>query len=249
MNETAAVSQPGASLLPEGTGTITTIHLVLILLVAAAAIAIIVAGVIRKRRRDQARKDVQIRAEAAGVTEPSTTPVELPRRAPPSPESVRPIEPVPSFDRRPTPDTTPVPAPVATTPSTPTPLDDEPIAAAAPLDANPAATAADASLASATALSDEPDPAPATAIPSPADGPVTQLKGLGPKVATRFAELGITRIGQIAALDENSAQALDAQLGAFSGRMARDRWIEQARFLAAGDRAGFEAVFGKLGER
>jgi hypothetical protein len=29
--------------------------------------------------------------------------------------------------------------------------------------------------------------------------------------------------------------------------MARDRWIEQAQLLAAGDRAGYEATFGKLG--
>ncbi|PAV66703.1 hypothetical protein WR25_19059 [Diploscapter pachys] len=28
--------------------------------------------------------------------------------------------------------------------------------------------------------------------------------------------------------------------------MERDRWIEQARFLAAGDTAGFERVFGRL---
>ncbi|WP_375380282.1 hypothetical protein [uncultured Sphingomonas sp.] len=81
---------------------------------------------------------------------------------------------------------------------------------------------------------------------SPAGGPVTQLKGLGPKVAARLAELGITCVGQIAALDDDAADAIDASLGAFQGRLARDRWVEQARFLAAGDRAGFEAVFGRL---
>lgn len=94
-----------------------------------------------------------------------------------------------------------------------------------------------------------PPPAPVEAVESsggPADGPVTQLKGLGPKVAARLAELGVTTVGQIAALDHDAGQRLDAQLGAFQGRLERDRWIEQARFLAAGDRAGFEAVFGKL---
>lgn len=75
---------------------------------------------------------------------------------------------------------------------------------------------------------------------------VTQLKGLGPKVAQRLAELGVTTVGQIAALTDDEAAALDAKLGSFSGRMARDRWQEQARFLAAGDKAGFEAVFGRL---
>lgn len=87
---------------------------------------------------------------------------------------------------------------------------------------------------------------PAPVAAGPADGSVTQLKGLGPKVAERLAQLGITTVGQIAALTDDQAADLDAQLGAFAGRMGRDRWQEQARFLAAGDRAGFEAVFGKL---
>jgi predicted flap endonuclease-1-like 5' DNA nuclease/cbb3-type cytochrome oxidase subunit 3 len=89
------------------------------------------------------------------------------------------------------------------------------------------------------------DPAPPMTATA-ADGPVTQLKGLGPKVAARLAELGITSVGQLAALDTAGAAALDAQLGTFAGRMTRDRWLDQARLLAAGDKPGFEAVFGKL---
>ena len=95
-----------------------------------------------------------------------------------------------------------------------------------------------------------PAPVPAPAPPATGaevDAPVTVLKGLGPKVAARLAEQGITRVGQLAALTPNEAEALDAALGTFSGRMARDRWIEQAQLLAAGDRAGYEATFGKLG--
>lgn len=111
------------------------------------------------------------------------------------------------------------------------PIADEPIAASAPLDAAPAAEAASA---------------PAPASDAPADAPVTTLKGLGPKLATRLGELGITTVGQIATLSDDEAARLDAQLGPFAGRITRDRWIEQARFLAAGDRAGFEAVFGRL---
>ena len=82
--------------------------------------------------------------------------------------------------------------------------------------------------------------------PAFADGPVTQLKGLGPKVATQLSALGVTTVGEMAALSESEAQSIDAQLGNFTGRMGRDRWIEQARLLAAGDKAGFEAIFGKL---
>lgn len=76
---------------------------------------------------------------------------------------------------------------------------------------------------------------------------LTQIKGLGPKLAAALAERGITRVDQIAALSPDAAADLDAGLGAFQGRMARDRWIEQAKLLSAGDRAGYEAAFGKLG--
>ncbi|SEK95261.1 Predicted 5' DNA nuclease, flap endonuclease-1-like, helix-3-turn-helix (H3TH) domain [Sphingomonas palmae] len=119
------------------------------------------------------------------------------------------------------------------------PLADEPIAAAAPLDASPASAAADAPGAG--------EPAPAPAATTPGNGSITQLKGLGPKIAARLGELGITQVDQLAWLDDAEAAELDAKLGAFQGRMERDRWREQARFLAKGDRAGYEAQFGKLG--
>ncbi|WP_313536115.1 hypothetical protein [Sphingomonas sp.] len=127
------------------------------------------------------------------------------------------------------PSTTPRAAPPPT--PAPAPLADEPIAAAASVAAPSTALAADTNAA----------PAPA------AEGDdLTRLKGVGPKLAARLNELGVTRFAQIAALDQTSAAALDAQLGSFQGRMTRDRWIEQAHFLATGDIAGYEAVFGKL---
>lgn len=76
---------------------------------------------------------------------------------------------------------------------------------------------------------------------------LTTLKGLGPKAAARLAELGVTRFDQIAAWDAGDIAAIDARMGAFKGRIARDRWVEQARLLAAGDRETFEQAFGKLG--
>ena len=117
-------------------------------------------------------------------------------------------------------------------------LADVPIPASAPQEANPAAVAVDEQAAPVPAA------APSAAL---ADGDVTTIKGLGPKVAARLAEHGITGVDQLASLSDDEAAALDAKLGTFSGRMARDRWIEQARLLAAGDRQGFEATFGKLG--
>lgn len=96
-----------------------------------------------------------------------------------------------------------------------------------------------------------PDPiagAIALAVNAPTGDPddLRQIKGLGPRVAARLNELGITRFDQIAALTPADVTALDAQLGSFAGRIDRDRWIEQAAFLARGDVTAFEAAFGKL---
>lgn len=89
------------------------------------------------------------------------------------------------------------------------------------------------------------EPAP-IAAPAPAPTDLTLLKGLGPKVAAQLTSLGIPSVAALAALSDGEADALAAQLGPFAPRMARDRWLEQARLLAAGDRTGFEAQFGKL---
>ena len=73
---------------------------------------------------------------------------------------------------------------------------------------------------------------------------LTQIKGLGPKLAATLGELGVTRFDQIASWSDADIDRVDAQLGRFQGRIRRDDWVEQARLLAAGDRAGFESRFG-----
>lgn len=113
----------------------------------------------------------------------------------------------------------------------------------APISAAPAAPAPPPAPAAARSAPVSPTPA----APPPTDSHLTRLKGLGPKVAARLSELGITNIAQLAALSDDQATALDAQLGAFQGRLTRDRWLEQARLLTAGDTAGYEAEFGRLG--
>lgn len=75
---------------------------------------------------------------------------------------------------------------------------------------------------------------------------LTRIKGLGPKLKARLAELGVVSFAQIAAWSEADIVAIDAQLGTFAGRATRDQWVAQAGFLAAGDVAGYEAKFGKL---
>ena len=96
----------------------------------------------------------------------------------------------------------------------------------------------------------EPTPtpkAPATDAPAPTStDDLSRIKGLGPKLRTRLAELGVTRFDQIAAWSEADLAAIDAQLGAFAGRPAKDNWIEQARLLASGDLAAYEGKFGKV---
>lgn len=91
----------------------------------------------------------------------------------------------------------------------------------------------------------------AAAAPVPVDLPddaddLTQIKGLGPKLADQLRALGVTRLAQIAAWDEAEIDRIDAQLGRFQGRIRRDDWPAQAKLLAAGDAAGYEAKFGRL---
>lgn len=91
--------------------------------------------------------------------------------------------------------------------------------------------------------------AAATPPPPPAaveGDDLTRIKGLGPKLAEQLRGLGVTTFAQIAAWDDAEIDRIDAQLGRFQGRIRRDAWPEQARFLAAGDTAGYEAKFGKL---
>ena len=73
------------------------------------------------------------------------------------------------------------------------------------------------------------------------------LKGVGPKLAQKLNENGIFTFDQIARLSANEVAILDSKLGPFKGRLERDRVVEQASYLARGDRDGFEARFGSLG--
>ncbi|MXP26022.1 hypothetical protein GRI39_08200 [Altererythrobacter indicus] len=91
---------------------------------------------------------------------------------------------------------------------------------------------------------------PAPTSPQPAASAegddLTRIKGVGPKLSAHLAGLGISTFAQIAAWDDAEIDRIDAQLGRFEGRIRRDNWPEQARFLAQNDTAGFEAKFGKV---
>ena len=82
-----------------------------------------------------------------------------------------------------------------------------------------------------------------------ASGPpddLLRLKGVGPKLAALLHERGITRYDQIAKLAPSQIELLDASLGAFRGRLQRDKIIEQADMLARGDIDGYQVKFGRL---
>lgn len=83
-----------------------------------------------------------------------------------------------------------------------------------------------------------------------ASGPpdnLQSLKGIGPKFAQMLNARGIIRYDQLAQMTSIEIDLLDEQLGPFRGRLQRDRVVEQADYLARGDKEGFEARFGSLG--
>ncbi|MFS2108553.1 hypothetical protein ACCC88_02610 [Sphingomonas sp. Sphisp140] len=220
------------------------------------------AGRRRSARREIEEYNEEYREETA-QPRPITPPVAPPPPpiaeaplAPPPPPAPEPVAEAPAPEpvveaHEPVAEPEIVPAPlppVVEEAPAPEPLADEPIAAAAPLDASPASLASDIAE---PAPASEPEPEPAAATPEPTPSAptaddLTRMKGVGPRLGEKLNSVGITSFAQLAALTPEEADALDAKLGDFQGRIHRDRWIEQASFLAKEDIAGFEGVFGKL---
>lgn len=97
-------------------------------------------------------------------------------------------------------------------------------------------------------------PPAAADIPSPyLPGPngeaddLTRIKGIGPKLSARLAELGVFHFAQIAGWTPEQLALVDSELGTFQGRPERDQWQSQAALLAAGDIKAYERVHGKMG--
>lgn len=138
------------------------------------------------------------------------------------------------------------PAPVAD-PIVAEPIVAEPVVVE-PAPTVPVAPPAPAASAPIASVSVPPTPAPlapAAGLEEGADN-LMRMKGVGPKLAAQLNALGVTRYAQIAAWTASDIAAVDAQLGAFKGRPIRDQWVDQAKYLASGDIAGFEAKYGKV---
>ena len=152
-----------------------------------------------------------------GLLEKAGEPV---KPADPRPESAPPADAVP--EPAPAPPAKPVVAPAAATPL----AADKP---AAPAEATPP-------------VAGKPN------IPAAVGEPdnLRLIKGVGPKLNTLLNGLGVTRFDQIADWKEAEITEVDQYLDTFSGRITRDAWIDQAKFLAKDDIAGFEKKYGKL---
>ncbi len=81
-----------------------------------------------------------------------------------------------------------------------------------------------------------------TAVPD-----IRQLKGVGDKFAAALDGIGLGTVDRIARLNADEALDADTQLGAFNGRIAKDRLVEQGGLLDEGRTTEYEARFGKLG--
>ena len=75
---------------------------------------------------------------------------------------------------------------------------------------------------------------------------IRQLKGVGDKFAAALEAIGLTSIDRIARLAADEATDADTRLGAFNGRIARDRLVEQATLLDEGRTTEYAARFGTL---
>lgn len=92
-------------------------------------------------------------------------------------------------------------------------------------------------------------PATAIGIPTAVGDPddLRQIKGVGPKLNDLLQSLGVRRFDQIAAWGRDEIAKVDSHLGAFSGRIERDNWVEQAKLLARGAFDEFNTRFGGSG--
>ena len=75
-------------------------------------------------------------------------------------------------------------------------------------------------------------PAPVAPVPSEPDD-LTQLVGIGPKLADALAARGVTQFAQVAAWTDKDVARFDSELKLL-GRAARNEWVAQAKRMVKG---------------
>ncbi len=73
--------------------------------------------------------------------------------------------------------------------------------------------------------------APASASEPAVIDDLKAIRGIGAKMEAKLNELGITSLREIAAFTEDDIERVSAGIGAFPGRISRDRWVPQAKDL------------------
>ena len=115
-----------------------------------------------------------------------------------------------------------------------------PVIPPAPPEPEPAAAAEPEAPVDATGAS----PFMAAPVGDPDD--LTRIKGVGPKLNELLNGLGVYHFSQIAGWNSDQVAEVDSRLVRFKGRITRDRWVDQAHYLATDDIEGFEAEFGNI---
>jgi small subunit ribosomal protein S2 len=72
------------------------------------------------------------------------------------------------------------------------------------------------------------------AAPRGAPDDLAKLTGVGPQIVKKLNEYGVFHYWQLAAMTPEESAKLDADLK-FNGRVARDKWVDQARALMAAE--------------
>ncbi|RVD59989.1 proton-conducting membrane transporter [Mesorhizobium sp. M2D.F.Ca.ET.185.01.1.1] len=144
---------------------------------------------------------------------------------------------------------TPAPAALMSTPAAATKAAPaKPAAAKKPAPAKTAAAAKPAARAAAPKKAAAPA-AKKAAAPKAATGRADNLRrliGIGPVNEKLLKAQGVTTYAQIAAWTDADVKRIEEVLN-FDGRIAREKWIEQAKLLAAGDEAEFARQFPTAG--
>ena len=88
-----------------------------------------------------------------------------------------------------------------------------------------------------------PKPEPAVSAPAPKDD-LKRINGVGPKYEQMLFDMGITHFSQIAAWSQEMVDKTEELLG-FKDRIDREKWVAQAKLLAAGNFDEHDREFGR----